>query len=298
MTPTATDGCDSTNTFSNSSRSNALLIGNTKTIWPTFLEWLQKKVAVLKVEVEKTGGDFGAYEENLNLFLENDPFDSFCKETVTEIVLEHCTKSQDQVSSFEIFLTTDTNCFRIDESGNEVLGEKFLVAAQRVATVSGAFWYDNVGTMLSVHPEYGPWHSFRAVVVFGVSDGDDDGNKDTLEEDEILIPPVPSPLPRPVPQEEIDGAKQVLDLALRLCSSCDVINECKNDTKLEKYLCSENDHNVSQKITPTNKAFIDLRDCISLGKEEYRYGNEQMFYHYCKDAIILRRELERLATTN
>ena len=50
----------------------------------------------------------------------------------------------------------------------------------------------------------------------------------------------------------------------------------------------------SVKVLDTMKPWILLRDCISVGRKEWRYDDAQLVYHYTKDPEIMRKELERI----
>ena len=164
---------------------NAILIGNTKHIWPFFLSWMSTRSEV----------------EGLSRHI--NPFDDFVEENIL-CALERCLTSSKpteldggRISSYELF-RSDGRRTMIVINDDGMLSyypheESFLVSMTRVATTTGKYWNDNEATKLCVHPEYGTWTAFRAVVVF-TSRGDDSSLSSS--------PITPAPCPRPVSDEE------------------------------------------------------------------------------------------------
>ena len=48
-----------------------------------------------------------------------------------------------------------------------------------------------------------------------------------------------------------------------------------------------------EKVPERMKPWIKLRDCISIGREKWKYDEPQLLYHYTKDLEILNMELRR-----
>jgi hypothetical protein len=259
---------------------NAVLIGNTKHIWPIFLNWLTDQ----KEGIER-------------------PFDTFV-ETSLPSALEKCLGNNTELESYELFWSNGKRHL-IDQSQNsskassnvakyhcyDFNNASFLVSMQRVATTTGKYWHDEKATKLCVHPEYGTWTAFRAVVVFKIS------NNTQTE----IIPEIPQPCVCPVSDRDIEQAKKVFDLALKLSSSDENgygATLDKSWTELCKYLhntvCSGSDWD---KVPSTMKPWIRLRDVISVGRN-WKYDDAQLLYHYTKDPEILKKELNRIRKYN
>lgn len=117
--------------------------------------------------------------------------------------------------------------------------------------------------------------------------------------DDKFSPP-PSLLPCPVPQEEIEKAKEQMQIAIQL-SAADGSGVDYGKGKISetgKSLCKYLHHSVCDGsdwglVSPSMRAWIGLRDCISLGRGEYKYTDAQLLYHYTKDPGILKNELKR-----
>jgi len=221
-----------------------------------------------------------------------DPFDTFCEQQLTRIVQNHF-----QHCSCEIFWAhggkkscCGETCDTRDRSSKET-GD-FLVCMQRVAQASGLCWNDDEGTKLCVHPIFGTWIGQRAVVV-------------VRKEEEKKKTPTKAPVPPiqidcPVPPEEIKKAQRQMQVAIKLSaadgSGVDYGSLRMSETakSLGKYLhhsvCHGSDWSL---LSPSMVAWIELRDCISLGRDRYKYSDPQLLYHYTKDPMILRQELLR-----
>jgi hypothetical protein len=261
---------------------NAVLIGNTKHIWPIFLSWLTDQ----KEGIES-------------------PFDTFV-ETSLPSVLERCFCNNTELESYELFWSNGKRqrvCKRVNQPQNsnttssnlanhhcyDFNGASFLVSMQRVATTTGKYWHDEKATKLCVHPEYGTWTAFRTVAVFTTTSTNNDKSD--------IVPEIPQACSCPVSDEDIERAKKVFDYALQLSSSDEngygaTLN--KSWAELCKYLhntvCSGADWD---NVPSTMKPWIQLRDVISVGRN-WKYDDAQLLYHYTKDPDILRRELDRI----
>ena len=279
---------------------NALLIGNTKSIWPVFLNWLSTQVDEQK-KVDCSKSDEQALAQITS------PFDLFTQLSITDTIKQCCSKEQSDISSYQLFWSNGksqkVNVDKCDDSTNTTesvsdaeksnhcfndASDSFLVSMQRVATTTGEYWHDDESTKLCVHPEYGTWTAFRVVVVFqtkstsGVAD----------------IPPTPTPCPCPVSEEESKAAKKVFDFALKMSSSNEqgygsTLN--KSWAEIAEYL-HETISSGSEwsKVDETLKPWIQLRDCITVGREKWKYSDAQLLYHYTRDAEILCNELKRI----
>ena len=251
---------------------NAILIGNTKHIWPFFLSWMSTRSEV----------------EGLSRHI--NPFDDFVEENIL-CALERCLTSSKpteldggRISSYELF-RSDGRRTMIVINDDGMLSyypheESFLVSMTRVATTTGKYWNDHKATKLCVHPEYGTWTAFRAVVVF-TSRGDDS----SLSSSPIVITPAPCPR----------IAKSVFNYALNGDTENGYGSTIgKEWDELCKYLHgSIVPGSTWEKVPETMKPWIKLRDCISIGREKWKYDEPQLLYYYTKDLEILNMELRR-----
>ena len=131
--------CSSSTTTNNSTLT--VLVGNTKHLWPLFLQWCRSKQQQQEEEQQ----------------LPTNPLNTYCQEQIQRIVAKHFTAKQACIN------TSNNDNNRIFWSNS--LHRDTLISMQRVAAVSGLAYLDTEGTLLSVHPVFGPWLSYRAVVV-------------------------------------------------------------------------------------------------------------------------------------
>lgn len=275
-----------------SSNCNAILIGNTKHVWNIFLDWLVAKVI---------DGPKQERMSHLQDILNHNPFDTFVNENLSK-VLQECIETfhKDDLASYEIYWSngkheivnlSEANLSTSKTSTDEYhcfaeQKDSFLVSMQRVAKVTGEYWHDEEGTKLCVHPIYGTWTALRAVLVLHprkVNHDDDLAN-------ESSIPSLPTPCPCPVPKQDIETAKEVMQHALQMSTGGN--SYVDTDDQNVKELCTMlHDRKSSgsdwSKVSPSMRPWIKLRDCISIGRDDYRYCDEQLLYHYTKDSDIL-----------
>jgi hypothetical protein len=209
----------------------AVLIANTRHVWSFFIDWYNKQ----------------------SKDIEN-PLDVYCQETIGSILQRHGEKHGLEHSSFW------SSTYSLDK----------LVSMQRVAMVSGfAYWDTN--TQLSVHPTFGTWKSYRAVVVFQIPRGDDD---QTPRNQSRCIGAVPQPPPR-IPclltPDEQEQARLAMKRALDASDMSRLCDQLQGKGKDMDELCLP---------------WIEMRDCVQTGKE-YRFGQQQLMYHYTKDPKYL-----------
>ena len=109
----------------------ALLVGNSKAMWPIFLRWLQSQSDPAAVK---------------------DPVDTFAAEVINSAIMSFAAASEDRPAiDHDIFWASDMSAAR-------------LVDMNRAAYVSGACYFSDE-MFLSIHPTFGSWVAFRAVVV-------------------------------------------------------------------------------------------------------------------------------------
>mmetsp|Transcript_39837 Transcript_39837/g.66077 ORF Transcript_39837/g.66077 Transcript_39837/m.66077 type:complete len:278 (+) Transcript_39837:46-879(+) len=153
--------------------------------------------------------------------------------------------------------TVAHDIFWSSESGDR------LVSMQRVALTSGLCCHDPE-TQLSIHPAYGAWCAFRACVVFD-ADGPMGG--------------APPPCPDLLSHSERAAAREAMADALKASD--------------EARLCAQL-HGGEAMTTEVRLAWAKLRDCVLIGKEQYRYSELQLAYHYTKDKALLLQALNDL----
>lgn len=136
-----------------------------------------------------------------------------------------------------------------------------LVSMQRVAVASG-FAYHDRNTQLTIHPTYGTWKAYRAVVVF-FGEGRSEGS---------LAPP--PRVPKLLNAQEEAKAAAAMERALDLS---DTFNLCQQLHKSVTFVWDK-----------AAMAWIAVRDAVELGKAKYRYGESQLMYHYTKDKKFIK----------
>mmetsp|Transcript_18613 Transcript_18613/g.42201 ORF Transcript_18613/g.42201 Transcript_18613/m.42201 type:complete len:397 (-) Transcript_18613:47-1237(-) len=297
--------------------SNAVLIGNTKSVWPSFVSWLAARVE----EEDRTGSTSPRVEDVLH----SSPFDEYCEETISRSIQEVCCGDDDDaggVASYELFWANgkrqkfaNKHHRPSSSDGKSPLEGKrnvasaaakrryhcydcnrdsFLVSMQRVANTTGQYWHDEDGTKLCVHPVYGTWTAFRVLAVFG-ADRDLSGNSGGS-----AIPPAPPPCPCPVREEELKEARAIFDYALEMnlsdrggggnygaTSDQSWAELC---TLLHGKVCRGS---VWDEVPESMKPWIELRNAISVGRNDWKYDDAQLLYHYTKDPDILMSEVEK-----
>jgi len=171
-----------------------------------------------------------------------DPLDTYCRERIESSLRKHYAPSR-----FSIFWSAKTQPDK-------------LVSMQRVAMESG-FAYHDPATQLVVHPVYGVWHSYRAVVII---------HDDAVKE---VAPPPTVPCFLTANEEEL--ARQAMKHALEVSDTknlCMQLHGGRNDPDM----------------TTVCEAWIAMRDCVERGKAEYRFDEDQLMYHYTKDVKFLK----------
>jgi hypothetical protein len=358
----------------------AFLIGNTKHLWPFFKVWLreqqqqhdsQEQQQQQQVQVENTSS-LMAFRENDEpspsspssssscprrrlTYQQQHPLDSYCQECIEKCVQtyfvhpqskDHAGSKDEKQSSRDDEDDKSSSSYRIYWSSTFAPDQ--MVSMQHVSMVSGFAYFDPL-TNLCVHPVYGTWHAYRAVVVVVTTTTTrciyESAAASTNSMDRPMIRPVPLPPPPPprVPcllsAAEQECAIVALARAIDLCTR----NSCNTASADMTSICSINNSSASRKkscfdilLHGQNKnvhrqvdegcnldngknttsssrmeqrhdggddddnflsicqAWIDLRDCVQTGKEQYRYDYDQLMYHFTKDQrYLLDSSLER-----
>lgn len=341
---------DSSNGDTAPSSYNAVLIGNTKAIWPSFIDWLAMKVEEKKRQHvddikssssssvrrdDDDGSDIkSSHEIAVEDVIHSNPFDTYCEESLSRSLQELLHHNEDDASksitSYDLFWSngkrqkvtiSNNNGHQLNNvSPNDDVKEKevyhcyndtqdsFLVSMQRIASISGQYWHDEANTKLCVHPVYGTWTAFRALVIFETTENldinSDDRSSCIRSTISSVPPPPPPPCPCPVSEEEMKEAKKIFDYALEMnmSDSGSDINIGSYGTQSNKswaQLCTFLHNQVCQgsdwdEVPESMKPWIELRNAISIGRDDWKYDEAQLLYHYTKDPNILRRELSRI----
>lgn len=205
----------------------AILIGNSKAVWPEFLRFL----------AERPDAETMA-----------DPLDTYISLVISEAIEDFVGNAK-----HEIFWGWDS-------------GER-LVSMQRVAIVSGLCYHDSE-TQLAIHPKFGAWIAFRALLVVEYAP--------TLHGVGATPPPRMRCL---LTETEKTAAKKAMKSALQ---ASDEANLC---TQL---------HGAAGMQKDVRLAWAALRDCVGVGRE-HRYCSSQLNYHYTKDRALLLAEVRKLS---
>ena len=201
-----------------------ILIGNTSALWPAFLAWLGTQPDAESVV---------------------DPLDTYTDRAIHRAV--------EQLLASPGMEGTEHHVYWPWEGGER------LVSMQRAAVASGLCYHDSE-TQLAIHPTFGAWHAYRAVLVLS-----------TPALADALAPSAPSRLPCLLSVAEKDAARAAMTAALR---ASDEVNLC---TQL---------HGAKGMEVDVRLAWAALRDCVQLGAE-HRYSEAQLVYHYTKDKAVL-----------
>eukprot|EP00754_Rhynchopus_humris_P025924 Rhum_TRINITY_DN14979_c2_g1::Rhum_TRINITY_DN14979_c2_g1_i1::g.131828::m.131828/K14618/MMACHC; methylmalonic aciduria homocystinuria type C protein len=223
------------------------IIGNSKAMWPKFMRWLSLRVAKL------ADGD----EEVDASMIPPDPLNRFAEEAIGSVVADFSAR----------FGSPDASTREVFWAGN-VCDSRFLVSMQRVAVLAGIVHHD-ANTMLTIHPVFGAWKAYRAVVAF-----------DIAEAPHGPVPPLPPAVPCLMSAAEQEAAGAAREAALAASNTKD--------------LCKQLHGGVGVRVNDAYKYWIKARDCVELGRAEHRYSPAQVEYHYTKDVEVLVVELNKM----
>ena len=219
---------------------NALLIANTKRLWPFFLTWLKQQ----QQQQQQEGA--GTIPPN--------PLDTFVTSNVTTLVRQHVGDD----NNFKIFWDHDWD-------------KDKLVSMSRLASVSG-LCYLHPTALLSIHPEYGPWISLRAVVVLCNNNDTDAASVSLVVTDP---PPAPGSLSNPLSAEQDAIVREAAKRAFEHAHVFDQGSSASTGTEAAA------------------RPWIALRDSVPIGRS-YRFSDRQLTYHYIKDVRLLEEEIQTM----
>lgn len=115
----------------------ALLIGNTKLLWPHFIKYMADNPSLIDTE---------------------QPLDTYIEHNIQSAL------NTISVLKYRVFyshIPVNQCCYQDGGGG----GDYYYVAMQHCAQASGLAYLDPA-SHISLHPDYGPWFALRAVVVF------------------------------------------------------------------------------------------------------------------------------------
>jgi hypothetical protein len=210
------------------------LIGNTKHFWPIFLKWWQQQQQQQQPQKDTI----------------QHPVETYTKDKIMT-VLNHELETGTTTNKYDVFWSNEHNMDR-------------LVSMQRVASCSGFAYLDEI-SHLTVHPVYGTWHSFRAVVV--IADEDPKFKKVA----DIIVVVEPTLQPCLLTAEEQDVARFAMEKALQASDRDRLCDQLHGGAVSEE----------------TAAAWISLRDCMVSRGKDFRFDETQLWYHYTKDVKYL-----------
>lgn len=263
---------------------HAFLIGNTKYLWNFFVRWYKNK--------------------NLHPTLIN-PLDTYVQESIESVVQKWFGTSSrcDQPNSTRTEEEKDAGTsWRLYWSATMDNTNNDMVSMQRIAMISGFSYYDIEHTKLSIHPVYGAWHSFRAVLLIKkIQNKSIDCSCTINGTDKCNVrctKTAPTVLSCFLSENERQHALNAWKYAISRNNHSfnDSITGTRPNINLEHH--SNNEDNIFHsddhvKKTTTNatsattEAWIAVRDSISIGKELYKFGSNQIMYHYTWNPIYI-----------
>ena len=200
----------------------AFIVGNSRALWHAFLGWLAEQPD-------------GASTSN--------PIDTF-----TAMAIERAVQEVAAGARADIFWASD-------------MSRERLVDMNRAALVSGLTYFSE-DMFLSVHPTFGAWVAFRAVVV--------------LDLPATHLGDAPERLPPLLSEREAAEARKAFDEALRASSEVELT--------------------VDGMPLDIAHKWAAMRDCGGRGRE-HKYSALQSEYHYTKDTRLLTRALAEMWQT-
>ena len=212
----------------------AFLIGNSRAMWPKFLKWL------------KTGHADAA-----------NPVDAYADEVIRRAITRFAdaeahalsAAAPSSASAAERAVTRTPPAHDIYWSAD--MTPSRLVDMNRVSRVCGCCYFSDE-MFLSIHPTFGSWVAFRAVVVVD------------LPATHLHGPP--RHLESLMSDQETEAARVAFAEALKASSEVEL--------------------SVDGMPLHLAQKWAAMRDCVGLGRE-HKYGARQSAYHYTKDRKLL-----------
>lgn len=248
---------------------DAYLIGNSKHLWPIFLQWLYSENKTKRQKMANNNANSDEILETKFTLLIEDPLDTYeqiaIKDAVDRIFADE---------NIHLFWSSDYDPSR-------------MVSMARISHCTG-FSYLDKHTHLSVHPTIGTWHSYRAVLLI------------PKEKSSATLGTSIKVLTNPMSALDQTAANEAFDRALAISTGKEIETQGESSTDL----CAEDTAIISEELgkgiyknsdkqqkndrkTRVARAWIQLREAISIGHEKYRFDDNQLWYHYTKDPIYL-----------
>jgi len=207
-----------------------LLIGNTRKLWPIFLQSLNK-------------ANVGSIAE---------PIDDYSTAKIQTIFEQN-----------------------IEQPCTIIWQQDASVSMQHIASATGVYDFDQE-QMLCIHPQYGPWTAFRAVVIF----------------------------PQEIVQKHFSDISQLIYMprpksSRSLCKELGCFKKSKEalDKALNAANCNRsNSSNVQVETIQKSdswKVWAEIRLVCQVGTE-FEYYEDQLEYHYTANKHILMRNLNKI----
>ena len=250
---------------------DAYLIGNTKHLWPIFLQWLYSENETKRQEMANNNANSEEISETKFTLLIEDPLDTYEQIAIKDAV-------------YRLFGNENTHLYWSSD-----YDPSRMVSMARISHCTG-FSYLDKHTHLSVHPTIGTWHSYRAVLLIPKE------NLSATRATSIKV------LTNPLSALDQRSANEAFDRALAISTGKEI--ETLGDSSTD--LCEEDNVIISEELgrgiyknngkqqknrndrkTRVASAWIQLREAISIGRENYRFDDNQLWYHYTKDPIYL-----------
>ena len=240
--------------------SRMLVIGNSKAMWPKFLQAMRGKLG----EEEKE---------------QQHPLDNYTVQVVRAALdcFPAGTSSAGAAGAAEVFFS------------HEYRDPARLVAFQRLAALSGLCHLDEDNSRLCIHPRFGPWFSLRALVVLpeptptvplgGAAGGDaySSSSSSSSSSSERVPLPAPALLPSPLSPDVQREARELFDRAVAP----------------EPEAAEEGGGAGGAEKPPQWKKWLAVREAVGAAFREHRYSDEQVEYHYNTRGALLREAIDR-----
>ncbi|CAG8475861.1 11978_t:CDS:2 [Acaulospora colombiana] len=240
----------SISTQHNHSSTLSVIIGNTKHLWPIFLNHYVKN---MRENAGDTQCANSTTEEMDDTYKRDNPLDWYTQVSVESAVKSAVSKFAGNTSKYDIRYVFD-------------LSEDRFVAFQQLAQDAGLSYYNKI-CYLNVHSEYGPWIGLRAVVTF-----DAEGPPNTPD----LFPTLENPYPKgdQLLRTKMDEIFVMNDGGYHQSS--------KSTSVTESVASIRRDWHKWVELRDIAGGFMTEEM-----KFKYRYFEEQLEYHYTKNLKLL-----------
>jgi cyanocobalamin reductase (cyanide-eliminating) / alkylcobalamin dealkylase len=231
----------------------ALLIGNTKFLWPYFIKYLADTPSLIENE---------------------HPLDTYIEHSVQSAL---DTLSTNSILKYRVFYSHIPVDHNQDDGGGY-----YYVAMQHCAQASGLAYLDP-SSHISLHPDYGPWFALRAVVVFD-SVKYSNNNNATQQQQQQQQPPISPHLKCPVSPKTEQHVKMLFESALKEQNSTNDGDRDRDNAIGE----GKRYHRAHWEKWAAVREATSSRHA-----NKWRYSASQLKYHYTSDKKVLMEEVDR-----